>query len=86
MKLFSYSFECDFAQAGRDDTPTDAIVRITKLTAQGDQDWMPADIVHADNPVLARIARKTTPTAALAALGIVYGDLGTSPLADRGNV
>src|SRR5271166_4477635 len=41
---------------------------------------MPADIVHADNPVLARIARKTTPTAALAALGIVYGDLGTSPL------
>src|SRR6202049_2605401 len=41
---------------------------------------MPADIVHEDNPALARIARKTTPAAALAALGIVYGDLGTSPL------
>src|SRR6202022_2311041 len=41
---------------------------------------MPADIVHKDNPALVRIARKTTPPAALAALGIVYGDLGTSPL------
>src|SRR5665648_1115538 len=41
---------------------------------------MTADIVHADNPALARVARKTTPAAALAALGIVYGDLGTSPL------
>src|SRR6202045_373419 len=41
---------------------------------------MPADVVHEDNPALARIARKTTPAAALAALGIVYGDLGTSPL------
>jgi hypothetical protein len=41
---------------------------------------MPADIVHEDNPALARIDRKTTPAAALAALGIVYGDLGTSPL------
>src|SRR5580692_5409849 len=41
---------------------------------------MPADIVHEDNPALARVARKTTPAAALAALGIVYGDLGTSPL------
>ena len=41
---------------------------------------MPADIVHEDNSALARIARKTTPAAALAALGIVYGDLGTSPL------
>ncbi len=41
---------------------------------------MPPDIVHEDNPALARIARKTTPAAALAALGIVYGDLGTSPL------
>src|ERR1700736_899222 len=41
---------------------------------------MPADIVHEDNPALVRIARKTTPPAALAALGIVYGDLGTSPL------
>src|SRR5476651_2855308 len=27
-----------------------------------------------------RIGRRTTPTLALAALGIVYGDLGTSPL------
>ena len=26
------------------------------------------------------VARRTTPAAALAALGIVYGDLGTSPL------
>ena len=41
---------------------------------------MPADIVDNDQPVLARVARKTTPAAALAALGIVYGDLGTSPL------
>jgi KUP system potassium uptake protein len=41
---------------------------------------MVADSVHADNRVLARVARKTTPAAALAALGIVYGDLGTSPL------
>ena len=41
---------------------------------------MPADIEHEDDPVLARVARKTTPAAALAALGIVYGDLGTSPL------
>ena len=41
---------------------------------------MPADIVHEDNSALARVARKTTPAAALAALGIVYGDLGTSPL------
>ena len=41
---------------------------------------MPADIVHEDNPALTRVARKTTPAAALAALGIVYGDLGTSPL------
>ena len=41
---------------------------------------MPADVKHEDDPVLARVARKTTPAAALAALGIVYGDLGTSPL------
>jgi KUP system potassium uptake protein len=39
-----------------------------------------ADTVHEDNSALARVARKTTPGAALAALGIVYGDLGTSPL------
>ncbi len=41
---------------------------------------MPADLVHEDNSALARGGRKTTPAAALAALGIVYGDLGTSPL------
>jgi len=41
---------------------------------------MPADIVDEDRPVLARVAQKTTPAAAVAALGIVYGDLGTSPL------
>jgi KUP system potassium uptake protein len=41
---------------------------------------MPADIPHEGNSALARVARKTTPAAALAALGIVYGDLGTSPL------
>jgi KUP system potassium uptake protein len=41
---------------------------------------VPADFVHDDNPALVRVARKTTPAAALAALGIVYGDLGTSPL------
>ena len=41
---------------------------------------MPDDIVREDDPALERVARKTTPAAALAALGIVYGDLGTSPL------
>ena len=41
---------------------------------------MRADVKHEDDPVLARVARKTTQAAALAALGIVYGDLGTSPL------
>jgi KUP system potassium uptake protein len=41
---------------------------------------VPADLVHDDSPALARVARKTTAAAALAALGIVYGDLGTSPL------
>ena len=36
---FFYAFECDFAQAGRDHTPPDAIVMITKSAAvQGDQD------------------------------------------------
>jgi KUP system potassium uptake protein len=40
---------------------------------------MTAEIAQ-DNSVLACITRKTTPAAALAALGIVYGDLGTSPL------
>ena len=41
---------------------------------------MPIDIAQEDSSAAARIARKTTPAAALAALGIVYGDLGTSPL------
>src|SRR5437660_57243 len=41
---------------------------------------MPAHIVQEDNTALTRLSRKTTPAAALAALGIVYGDLGTSPL------
>jgi KUP system potassium uptake protein len=41
---------------------------------------MPADIVEDNNLPLAHVDRKTTPAAALAALGIVYGDLGTSPL------
>jgi KUP system potassium uptake protein len=41
---------------------------------------MPADMIQEENAALARVARRTTPTAALAALGIVYGDLGTSPL------
>ena len=41
---------------------------------------MPADITHEDKSALACSARRTTPVAALAALGIVYGDLGTSPL------
>ena len=41
---------------------------------------LPANIVQEDNPSLASVARRTTPAAALAALGIVYGDLGTSPL------
>ena len=37
-------------------------------------------MINEDNSAQARVARKTTPAAALAALGIVYGDLGTSPL------
>jgi KUP system potassium uptake protein len=37
-------------------------------------------MVREDDPALERFARKITPAAALAALGIVYGDLGTSPL------
>jgi KUP system potassium uptake protein len=37
-------------------------------------------MIQEDNSALSRVARKTTPAAALAALGIVYGDLGTSPL------
>jgi hypothetical protein len=41
---------------------------------------IPTDIVHNNNVPLAHVARKTTPAAALAALGIVYGDLGTCPL------
>jgi KUP system potassium uptake protein len=34
----------------------------------------------AERTMPSRVARRTTPAAALAALGIVYGDLGTSPL------
>jgi KUP system potassium uptake protein len=41
---------------------------------------VPADLVDKDKSELAQVAHKTTPAAALAALGIVYGDLGTSPL------
>src|SRR3984885_7901997 len=41
---------------------------------------VPPDLDQADDPTLTRVARKATPAAALAALGIVYGDLGTSPL------
>ena len=41
---------------------------------------MPADIVREGDPAREFVARRTTPAAALAALGIVYGDLGTSPL------
>jgi KUP system potassium uptake protein len=41
---------------------------------------MPIDIVQEDNSAQTRVGPKTTPAAALAALGIVYGDLGTSPL------
>jgi KUP system potassium uptake protein len=41
---------------------------------------VPAELVPDDTAALAGAARKTTPAAALAALGIVYGDLGTSPL------
>jgi K+ transporter len=39
-----------------------------------------ADLVDERKRGLERVARRTTPAAALAALGIVYGDLGTSPL------
>jgi RNA polymerase sigma factor (sigma-70 family) len=46
----------------------DAIVKITKINGARTPGSMPADIVHEDNPALARIARKTTPSAALAAL------------------
>ena len=41
---------------------------------------MPSDLVHEGDGVLTRVTGKSTPMAALAALGIVYGDLGTSPL------
>jgi KUP system potassium uptake protein len=41
---------------------------------------VPAEFIPDDTAALAGAARKTTPAAALAALGIVYGDLGTSPL------
>ena len=41
---------------------------------------MASDLIHKDNRAFEGAARKTTPAAALAALGIVYGDLGTSPL------
>jgi KUP system potassium uptake protein len=41
---------------------------------------MAIETMHEDDTMLARVGRKTTPAAALAALGIVYGDLGTSPL------
>jgi len=34
----------------------------------------------AERTMPSRVARRTTPATALAALGIVYGDLGTSPL------
>jgi len=41
---------------------------------------VPTDNVPEDNSAFSHFSRKTTPAAALAALGIVYGDLGTSPL------
>jgi KUP system potassium uptake protein len=41
---------------------------------------MPTETKPEDSPALARAVTGTTPAAALAALGIVYGDLGTSPL------
>jgi hypothetical protein len=44
---------------------------------------MPPDILREDDSALARVARKTTPAAALAALGIVYGD--PPPPLDRGS-
>ena len=52
------------------------LVRLRRARDLMDRDYAnPLDV-----PALARVARKTTPAAALAALGIVYGDLGTSPL------
>jgi KUP system potassium uptake protein len=41
---------------------------------------MPAIVAAKESSVASRVARRTTPAAALTALGIVYGDLGTSPL------
>lgn len=41
---------------------------------------MPVVATTGDGKVPARVAARTTPAAALTALGIVYGDLGTSPL------
>ena len=41
---------------------------------------VPVVIVDRDYAAPGRVAQTVTPTAALAALGIVYGDLGTSPL------
>ena len=40
----------------------------------------PISVASATEDVATRVIRRTTPAAALAALGIVYGDLGTSPL------
>ena len=44
------------------------------LTAQ-EASIVPAGTVHQGESTLPRIARKVTPAAALAALGILYGDL-----------
>lgn len=44
------------------------------LTAQ-EASIVPAGTVHQGELTLPRIARKVTPAAALAALGILYGDL-----------
>jgi K+ transporter len=41
---------------------------------------MPAAASAKDSLVPARVLARATPAAALTALGIVYGDLGTSPL------
>src|SRR5215471_4350440 len=41
---------------------------------------MPIDIVPQDSLADSRAGRNATPAAALVTLGIVYGDLGTSPL------
>jgi KUP system potassium uptake protein len=56
------------------------LFKIAHFAAAKETEIVSAPIVPESDLALVLVARKTTPAAALAALGIVYGDLGTSPL------